>query len=65
MTSSKGIASLTEGIQLSTENEKRLGRIVKEKYDTDYFIIDKFLLELRRFYTMPDPNDPVGLVPRG
>jgi aspartyl/asparaginyl-tRNA synthetase len=43
----------------STENEKRLGRIVKAKYDTDFFIIDKFPMELRPFYTMPDPNDPV------
>lgn len=43
----------------STENEKRLGRIVKAKYDTDYFIIDKFPMELRPFYTMPDPEDPV------
>jgi hypothetical protein len=36
-----------------------LGRIVKQKYDTDYFIIDKFPLALRPFYTMPDPNNPV------
>jgi aspartyl-tRNA synthetase len=43
----------------STENEKRLGRIVKAKYKTDYFIIDKFPLALRPFYTMPDPTDPV------
>ncbi|KAG1718348.1 hypothetical protein EDB19DRAFT_1798055 [Suillus lakei] len=43
---------------INTENEKRLGRLVKAKYDTDYFIIDKFPLELRPFYTMPDPNDP-------
>jgi aspartyl/asparaginyl-tRNA synthetase len=43
----------------STENEKRLGRIVKVKYDTDYFIIDKFPMELRPFYTMPDPDNPV------
>jgi len=43
----------------STENEKRLGRIVKAKYNTDYFIIDKFPLALRPFYTMPDPTDPV------
>jgi aspartyl-tRNA synthetase len=28
-------------------------------YDTDYFIIDKFPMELRPFYTMPDPEDPV------
>jgi aspartyl/asparaginyl-tRNA synthetase len=43
----------------STENEKRLGRLVKAKYQTDYFIIDKFPMELRPFYTMPDPEDPV------
>ncbi|KAN0100671.1 hypothetical protein V8E55_000655 [Tylopilus felleus] len=43
---------------INTENEKRLGRIVKAKYDTDYFIIDKFPLALRPFYTMPDPEDP-------
>ena len=47
---------------LSTENEKRLGRIIKEKYDIDYYIIDKFPLELRPFYTMPDLNDPVRLI---
>ncbi|KAF8481193.1 aspartyl-tRNA synthetase [Russula ochroleuca] len=43
---------------INTENEKRLGRIVKAKYDTDYFIVDKFPMELRPFYTMPDPNNP-------
>ncbi|KAH8988849.1 aspartyl-tRNA synthetase [Lactarius akahatsu] len=43
---------------INTENEKRLGRIVKAKYDTDYFIIDKFPMELRPFYTMPDPSNP-------
>ena len=43
----------------STTNEKRLGRIIRAKYDTDYFIIDKFPMALRPFYTMPDPEDPV------
>ncbi|KAF5390275.1 hypothetical protein D9757_002878 [Collybiopsis confluens] len=43
---------------ISTENEKRLGRIVRAKYETDYYIIDKFPMELRPFYTMPDPTDP-------
>lgn len=43
----------------STENEKRLGKVIKEKYDTDYYIIDKFPMELRPFYTMPDSEDPV------
>ncbi|KAH9937638.1 uncharacterized protein B0H18DRAFT_1100745 [Fomitopsis serialis] len=43
---------------INTENEKRLGRLVRAKYDTDYFIIDKFPMALRPFYTMPDPADP-------
>ncbi|KAF8168047.1 hypothetical protein B0H34DRAFT_684017 [Crassisporium funariophilum] len=43
---------------ISTENEKKLGRLVKAKYDTDYYIIDKFPMALRPFYTMPDPEDP-------
>ncbi|KAG6911923.1 hypothetical protein DXG01_000170 [Tephrocybe rancida] len=43
---------------MNTENERRLGRLVKAKYDTDYFIIDKFPMEIRPFYTMPDPEDP-------
>jgi len=42
---------------INTENEKRLGRIVKAKYKTDYFILDKFPLALRPFYTMPDAAD--------
>jgi aspartyl-tRNA synthetase len=43
----------------STETERTLGRLVKEKYDTDFYILDKFPLSVRPFYTMPDPNKPV------
>ncbi|CCE65334.1 hypothetical protein TPHA_0K02010 [Tetrapisispora phaffii CBS 4417] len=43
---------------LSTENEKLLGKLVREKYDTDFYILDKFPLAVRPFYTMPDPEDP-------
>uniref|UniRef100_A0AC35UF61 Aspartate--tRNA ligase, cytoplasmic n=1 Tax=Rhabditophanes sp. KR3021 TaxID=114890 RepID=A0AC35UF61_9BILA len=42
---------------LSTPNEKLLGRLVKEKYDTDFYILDKFPLAIRPFYTMADAND--------
>jgi len=42
---------------LSTPNEKLLGKLVKEKYDTDFYILDKFPLAVRPFYTMPDPAD--------
>jgi len=42
---------------LSTPAEKFLGRLVKEKYNTDFYILDKYPLAVRPFYTMPDPND--------
>ncbi|XP_036331260.1 aspartate--tRNA ligase, cytoplasmic [Rhagoletis pomonella] len=44
---------------LSTPNEKLLGRLVKAKYDTDFYVLDKFPLAIRPFYTMPDPNNPI------
>lgn len=43
---------------LSTENEKKLGDIVKEKYGTDFFFMDKYPLSVRPFYTMPCPDNP-------
>jgi hypothetical protein len=43
----------------STAHEKMLGALVREKYQTDYFILDKFPLAIRPFYTMPDAKDPV------
>lgn len=42
---------------LSTPDEKLLGRLVKAKYDTDFYILDKYPLAVRPFYTMPDPKD--------
>lgn len=43
---------------MNTEKEKLLGKIVKEKYNTDYYIVDKFPLAIRPFYTMPDAANP-------
>jgi len=43
---------------LSTEHEKKLGDLVREKYDTDFFFMDKYPLSVRPFYTMPDPTNP-------
>ena len=31
---------------------------MKEKYGTDFFMLDKYPSEIRPFYTMPDPNNP-------
>ena len=42
---------------LHTRDEIRLGEIVKEKYKTDLFVLDKFPASARPFYTMPDPTD--------
>ena len=44
---------------MSSRAEKLLGRIVKAKYHTDFYILDKFPLTIRPFYTMPDPEDEV------
>ncbi|KAK4302033.1 hypothetical protein Pmani_025853 [Petrolisthes manimaculis] len=61
----EGVAMLREaGVEmdetedLSTPNEKLLGRLVRAKYDTDFYILDKYPLAVRPFYTMPDPHDP-------
>ncbi|KAK1759793.1 aspartate--tRNA ligase [Echria macrotheca] len=48
-------ASDTE--DLSTRAEIRIGELIKEKYGTDYYIIDKFPASARPFYTHPDPDD--------
>ncbi|KAL5111088.1 Aspartate--tRNA ligase cytoplasmic [Taenia crassiceps] len=42
---------------LSTPAEKFLGKLVKEKFKTDFYILDKFPLAVRPFYTMPDPHN--------
>lgn len=74
---------------LSTPNEKLLGKLVKAKvmncaseiatnqnivfsidlflysfflqYDTDFYMLDKYPLAVRPFYTMPDPKNPVSI----
>ena len=43
---------------LSTRAEIRIGELVKQKYKTDYYIIDKFPSSVRPFYTHLDPEDP-------
>lgn len=51
---------------LSTPQEKKLGALVLEKYGTDFYVLDKYPLAIRPFYTMPshetqqnyNPADP-------
>ena len=44
---------------LNTENEKRIGQLVKEQYDSDLFIIDQYPSNVRPFYTMESACDPL------
>lgn len=43
---------------INTEQEKLLGKLVKDKYNTDFYIMERFPATARPFYTMPDPEDP-------
>ncbi|RCI10394.1 hypothetical protein L249_4309 [Ophiocordyceps polyrhachis-furcata BCC 54312] len=42
---------------LSTPDEIRLGQLVREKYDTDYYVLDRFPASARPFYTHKDPEN--------
>ncbi|KAJ5467759.1 Nucleic acid-bindingOB-fold [Penicillium sp. IBT 31633x] len=41
----------------TTAMEKQLGHIIREKYDTDFYVLDKFPMAVRPFYTKADPTD--------
>jgi hypothetical protein len=41
----------------TTAQERALGAIIKEKYGTDFFMMDRYPAALRPFYTMVDPED--------
>ena len=43
---------------LTTSEEKLLGKIVGDKYHTDFYIVVKFPTHARPFYTMPCKDDP-------
>lgn len=53
-----GKETIPDDEDLSTENERILGGLVREKYGTDFYVLDKFPLAVRPFYTMPDPENP-------
>lgn len=41
----------------TTEDEKKLGVLVKERYGTDLYVVTRYPSNVRPFYTMPDPED--------
>jgi len=43
---------------LSTEVERKLGAIVREKYNTDFYFLYRYPKGARPFYTMPAPDTP-------
>ena len=43
---------------LTTAMEKHLGQLIREKYDTDFYVLDEFPMSVRPFYTKRHPEDP-------
>jgi aspartyl/asparaginyl-tRNA synthetase len=50
--------NVSDDEDMSTPQEKALGALVKQKYKTDFYVIDKFPAMARPFYAMPDPENP-------
>ncbi|XP_052208913.1 aspartate--tRNA ligase 2, cytoplasmic-like [Diospyros lotus] len=66
LTFAEGVQMLKEaGIEidplgdLNTESERKLGQLVSEKYGTDFYILHRYPLAVRPFYTMPCCDNPV------
>ena len=43
---------------IGTEEEKALGRLVRAKYKTDFYVMHRYPINARPFYTMLAPDDP-------
>ncbi|CAA7398781.1 unnamed protein product [Spirodela intermedia] len=43
---------------LNTESERKLGQLVLQKYNTEFYILHRYPLAVRPFYTMPCFDDP-------
>lgn len=43
---------------LNTESERKLGQLVLEKYGTEFYILHRYPLAVRPFYTMPCYDSP-------
>ncbi|OMO73501.1 Aspartyl/Asparaginyl-tRNA synthetase, class IIb [Corchorus olitorius] len=44
---------------LNTEAERKLGQLVLDKYGTEFYILHRYPLAVRPFYTMPCYDDPL------
>lgn len=50
--------TLAQNADLTGSDEKMLGKLVKEEFGSDLFILDNFPTALRPFYTMTMPGNP-------
>lgn len=48
-------AHVSDDEDMSTPQEKALGAVVRKKFQTDFYVIDKFPVDARPFYALPDP----------
>jgi len=53
----EGFADIDNMADLNGAMELALGAAVRQKYGTDFFMLDKYPSTIRPFYTMPDPDD--------
>lgn len=51
-------ANVSDFEDMSTPQEKALGALIKKKYNTDFYVLDKFPVDARPFYALPDPENP-------
>ncbi|CAK7273082.1 hypothetical protein SEPCBS57363_005473 [Sporothrix epigloea] len=49
--------NVTDDEDMSTPQEKALGELVRQKYNTEFYVLDKFPQSARPFYTLEDPTN--------
>ncbi|KAF3765142.1 hypothetical protein M406DRAFT_80744 [Cryphonectria parasitica EP155] len=50
--------NVSDDEDMSTPQEKALGAIIRKKYGTDFYVLDKFPESARPFYAKEDPANP-------
>ncbi|KAI1436970.1 aspartyl-tRNA synthetase [Xylaria sp. CBS 124048] len=49
--------NVTDDEDMSTPQEKALGALIRKKFNTDFYVLDKFPEGARPFYTIEDPEN--------
>ncbi|CAJ2504510.1 Uu.00g119040.m01.CDS01 [Anthostomella pinea] len=50
--------NVSDDEDMSTPQEKALGALIRKKFNTDFYVLDKFPEGARPFYTIEDPENP-------